>query len=437
MDLYCVECIFITMQQVPDYRSGRKKPHVVAEMLTYLICGFLCGRTSISRALTWARSHLSFLRKFMPLEHGIASEATISRMLSHLDEKMFELIFIGWINMIVKIRGTHLCIDGKALRGGTQRIRGGNTPYVLNIIEESTRLVLAQMLVDTKTNEATVIPEALELLSLTGRVITIDSAGTHRNIMELILQKGGHFVLPVKKNNRTMYDEILEMFSNIGKVTDGEGDNKLQEYLQPYLESYSATPIVFEKNRERHEYRKMEVCTDTSFLSCVAEEEEYAEEEDNHLIGSAALSTQVRILKEEDENGNDITPELDDFLKNGSRKKPHITEGDSMNDDVAKVGLISDMVLTPEEFAEYKRSHWEIENGLHHVLDVDFAEDRSPAKGSKNNLALLRKFAYNVLRLAIIKSDPKCGVQEMMDRFADHNEMLGTYVFSGIECIAA
>ncbi len=40
---------------------------------------------------------------------------------------------------------------------------------------------------------------------------------------------------------------------------------------------------------------------------------------------------------------------------------------------------------------------------LHHVLDDTFLEDRSPAQGSKNNLALIRKFAINILRLAQIQ----------------------------------
>lgn len=48
------------------------------------------------------------------------------------------------------------------------------------------------------------------------------------------------------------------------------------------------------------------------------------------------------------------------------------------------------------------RNHWRIENSLHHVLDELFHEDRSAARNSKNNMAVLRKFAYNILRLAIM-----------------------------------
>lgn len=59
--------------------------------------------------------------------------------------------------------------------------------------------------------------------------------------------------------------------------------------------------------------------------------------------------------------------------------------------------------MTAKEMQKCRRDHWSVENRLHHVLDDTFREDRSPAKGSKNNLALIRKFAYNILRIMRIQ----------------------------------
>ena len=69
------------------------------------------------------------------------------------------------------------------------------------------------------------------------------------------------------------------------------------------------------------------------------------------------------------------------------------------------------------------------------MLDDVFREDRSPAKKCKNNLALIRKFAYNIIRIAIIKSGQEIGVQEMMDEFADDWEMLERYTLQEIEAL--
>lgn len=98
-------------------------------------------------------------------------------------------------------------------------------------------------------------------------------------------------------------------------------------------------------------------------------------------------------------------------------------------------GLISDRELSAEEMGKLKRGHWAVENRLHHVLDDTFREDRSPAKKSKISLALIRKFAYNILRLAMLSGD--CGeiMPEAMDEFCDDHALIEKYVFCGINSL--
>ena len=78
------------------------------------------------------------------------------------------------------------------------------------------------------------------------------------------------------------------------------------------------------------------------------------------------------------------------------------------------------------------REHWAIENRLHHVLDESFREDRSPAKKTRNNLALIRKYAYNILRIAMLSEDCEGIMTEAMDDFCDDLSLIGKYVFNGI-----
>src|SRR5699024_11186292 len=94
--------------------------------------------------------------------------------------------------------------------------------------------------------------------------------------------------------------------------------------------------------------------------------------------------------------------------------------------------LISDLLLTAEELGSIKRMHWSIENRLHHVLDDTFREDRSPAKKSRNNLSLIRKFVYNILRLAMYETGLTNIMTEMMDCFCDNAALRERYVFQGI-----
>ncbi len=118
------------------------------------------------------------------------------------------------------------------------------------------------------------------------------------------------------------------------------------------------------------------------------------------FVKTVGFSRQIRIPVERDEQGNDITPDTKTFLEKGSRRSPKPVQDEEMGRDLQKTGMISDMELGAEEMGRIKRELWSVENRLHHVLDDTFREDRSPAKKSKNNLALIRKFAYNILRIA-------------------------------------
>ena len=53
-----------------------------------------------------------------------------------------------------------------------------------------------------------------------------------------------------------------------------------------------------------------------------------------------------------------------------------------------------------EEMLSNVRRHWEIENKLHWVLDVQFNEDQSRirSKNSAENMAILRHLTLNILK---------------------------------------
>jgi predicted transposase YbfD/YdcC len=68
------------------------------------------------------------------------------------------------------------------------------------------------MKVEDKSNEITAIPALLELLDITGSLITIDAMGTQTEIAKKILDKKGDYVLALKANHPTLYNEVQEWF---------------------------------------------------------------------------------------------------------------------------------------------------------------------------------------------------------------------------------
>jgi len=335
--------LYERLKTVPDCRSARKKKHNQAEILTYIIFAYLIGKTSLRRAVAWAERNINFLRKFMALEGGIASAPTISRILSNIDEYAFGLVFIEWISEILKCNEIEISIDGKALRGALdKRKQKSNVPYVLNALDVASELVIAQIPIDAKKNEITFIPKLLDLLDLTENIITIDAIGTQVKIMEMIIDKGGHFLFTVKKNNKSVYEEILGYSRQMDNTIESlKRKNGKEKELEETLEKIDEVTTK-ERNRERNEYRNLKTypCDPLFFTR---EAEVYMK------VKTIGCLTQVRIPVERDENGVDITRDLETFLKEGSYRKPKVSEGDDITDDIQKVGLITDMDLKAEE----------------------------------------------------------------------------------------
>lgn len=410
---------------MPDPRCGRETKHDHAEVLVCLIAGFLAGRTTIRRSLKWCKKHLEELREYLPLKNGIASPSTACRILSGIDEELFALEFMEWIGEIVDTKGIHLAIDGKALRAAMEKVKDFRAPMVLNAIDAVTGLVLAQIPIWNKECEITAIPELLKLLAIQGSTVTTDAVGTQTQIMEQILSQEGHFVLMVKKNQPQSYDEIVKYFGEMSEDYKKMQEDSSYRPRHPEMQEKYEEVSCPERNRDRQEYRWYSVCTECSLLTKTQKEWSF--------IKTVGVARQVRIPVERDAEGNDITPDIKTFLEKGSRRRPKPVQDEETGRDLQITGMISDMELTAEEMGRIKREHWSVENRLHHVLDDTFREDRSPAKKSKNNLALIRKFAYNLLRIAMLLGECSEIMTEAMDDFSDDPDLRKKYIFSGIE----
>ena len=71
--------------------------------------------------------------------------------------------------------------------------------------------------------------------------------------------------------------------------------------------------------------------------------------------------------------------------------------------------FISSRALTATDAAAAVREHWAIENRLHWVLDVTFADDQSRLRKGHGarNMATVRHFALNLVRTATDKRSIK------------------------------
>jgi predicted transposase YbfD/YdcC len=63
-----------------------------------------------------------------------------------------------------------------------------------------------------KSNEIRAIPILLEILDLKNAIVSIDAMVCQIEIAEKIIEKGGDYLLAVKQNQKTLYEDIESAF---------------------------------------------------------------------------------------------------------------------------------------------------------------------------------------------------------------------------------
>ncbi|GAB4305526.1 MAG: hypothetical protein Fur0025_47570 [Oscillatoriaceae cyanobacterium] len=237
-------------------------------------------------------------------------------------------------------------IDGKTVKGSYDRSQKLSALHLVSAWAGVHRLLLGQVKVENKTNEITAIPALLELLDISGCIITIDAMGTQHQIAEHITRKGANYILCLKANHPHLWAEVKAWFEGaIGMGFDG-----IEHTYDQRLEA----------GHHRREHRQI-WAVPLSALSL------------KHPVSQWAGLQSIVMVKRVWHLWNKTTCEVMFYLS-------------SLRADAVRLGGCI-------------RAHWGIENQLHWVLDVTWGEDASRIRRghSPENFALLRRMAVSIL----------------------------------------
>ncbi|MFQ5567494.1 MAG: ISAs1 family transposase, partial [Paracoccaceae bacterium] len=198
---------------------------------------------------------------------------------------------------------------------------------------------LGQIAVEEKSNEITAVPKLLAMLSLDGTIVTADALNCQRDTAERIIDQGGDYVLALKGNQETLFDDV-------------------KTFLDDPEASVSAATEV-DGGHGRIEDRSAVISSDIDWL-----------QERHHWPGLKAIG-----------------------------KVTAIREANGKTTRQSRYYLLS-TTLSAERFNSVVREHWGIENRLHWVLDMVMNEDqaRNRKDNGPNNLAILRHMALNIIK---------------------------------------
>jgi len=353
-------------QDLPDPRVERTRKHPLINVVFMAVCGILSGADSIAGIHEFALDRRPWFARYLDLTNGVPSEDTFGRVLARLDPGAFEKCLLSWVQAVQEATENRMvAIDGKTLRGSADRERGRAAIHMVSAWATANKLSLGQVVVDEKSNEITAIPELLQLLELSGALVTIDAMGCQKEIAEQIRERGGDYLLAVKQNQPTLYEQV-----------EGAIDEALEREAEEIQEHQTV-----EKGHGRQEART------------------YAIFPKPESVDPEGLWRDLNGV------GIAITERRDSQGRGGMETRYYILS----------------RLITVQEFAEAVRGHWSIENNLHWQLDVSFREDecRVCRDHAPANLSVIRRFA-----LGLLKRETSCrkGIEIKRLKCAGNNE---------------
>jgi predicted transposase YbfD/YdcC len=332
-----------------DPRIDRAKLHKLLDIVVIAICAVICGADGWVEVELFGNAKWEWLKRFLELPNGIPSHDTFGRVFAALDTDQFRDCFLRWIAAVSELtQGQVIAIDGKTLRRSHDREQAKEAIVMVSAWAAANRLVLGQVKVDDKSNEITAIPELLRVLDVSGCIVTIDAMGCQKEIAAGVVARGAEYILALKENQPHSYEDVKLLF-----------DDLEQSQFRAYRYDYAR---LVDKGHGRIEIRQCWTISDPKVLGLLRKTTEWDE-----------LGSVVKIQAER---------------RIGSER--------SVEDRY----YLSSLDGNAQELLNATRTHWQIENGLHWVLDIAFREDecRIRKDHGAENFAILRHIALNLLK---------------------------------------
>jgi predicted transposase YbfD/YdcC len=336
-----------------DTRQQGKVTYKIWDIVVVTILAVLSDCNEWDEIEDFAKSKISFLKKFLKLTGGIPTAITYERVIGILDSSILNSIFIEFVSKIKYEKSYEfkdiLSFDGKVDNGSSRKesmhhkkIKGLN---VLNVYSDSYGMSIMQEMIEDKTNEITVIPKLIEQLDLKDVICTWDALNTQKDNVKAVVDKHGDYVVALKGNQENFYEDVKDYLD--------------QERLDIIKSGYEGSYLL--------------------------------EREKSHgaVITYEYYQTEKVKWYEEHEKWAKLRS-IGVVVKTTDRGKKKVIESRY---------YISSLLLNIRMFSLAIRKHWNVENKLHWQLDFTFKCDSNTTinKNALFNLQLIKKFCLKLL----------------------------------------
>lgn len=320
--------------------------HHLSDILVITILGCICGADTWAEISEFGEAKADWLKTFLKLPNDIPSHDTFARVFSLMNPEVFQTCFCEWIQSLsVDINKEIIAIDGKTLRGSHHKTKGQKALHLVSAWAANNRILLGQMKTEEKSNEIEAIPKLLNMIDIKDSIVTIDAMGCQQTIAKQIVDQGANYVLSLKENQATLYQDVVS---------------------------------IFNKGEER-QYKKM------------LNQRKLEKVHDHGRIETRRYT----LISARD-------PLLFELRWPGLKGIGMVEVTRTINNQVerSKRFFITSLDQDMDGFMQAVRKHWHIEINLHWSLDVSFKEDLSRVRigHAAENLAIVRRIALNLLK---------------------------------------
>jgi predicted transposase YbfD/YdcC len=369
---------------IPDERQEWKVKHKLIDIIFIVVVSVIADCDDWEDVEWFANHKADWFKKYLELPNGIPSHDTMERVFSWIDADAFRRCFMEWVELAnnTGVPGV-IAIDGKTMRG--TRDFSKKALHVINAWFSENGLILGQTFVNEKSNEMKAIPDLLDLLDVNGQIITIDAGGTYKDVAEKIIAKKGDYVLALKGNQPSLFEDVKLFFEselNEMKESNGKCPNDYD------IQSVQKT----EKGHGRIEKRTYHMTDKIDWLE--------GKDDWPGLVSVGAVKSRVE----------------------------NVSKGTVLEETRY---FISSLPCEASRFAYAVRQHWGVES-MHWSLDTTFNEDkrRSRKNNSAKNLASLIRLARDIIKADGVPKKmtlKRCRKRAMVDN--DYLEKLISLVF--------
>lgn len=352
LDLSVLNNFTAIAKRLNDSRVEYKIKHKMSDIVMITLLAILANADTWEEIYQFAISHEKWLKTFLELPSGIPSHDTIQRVVAIIEPSILYTITVKYLmNIIDNLSKPNnekdvKSMDGKTINGSsrseltTDKITPTN---VMSIYSHDYGMSIIQDFIKEKSNEIPTGPELIKQLNLSDSIITADALNTQKDTVNAIVKSKGDYVLALKANQGTLYQEVSEYFHDEGLLKD----------LDYYTE--------LEKSHSKIIKREYYMTNDISWLT------NYKDWNKLKAVGYE------RKTIESANNNKNIEERF--FIV-------------SFNNNI-------------EVFADAVRKHWGVENNLHAPLDIVFREDENTTleKNGARNLSILRRIALNIIKI--------------------------------------